>query len=64
MPIFNSVEIYFSILKYKWRKIRTENLPIAMKEQIECLFSIENKKKLNIKKYWLLKIIEFSEITE
>jgi len=62
MPIFNNVEIYFSILKYKWRKIRTENLPIAMKELIESLILINNKKKLNIKKYWLLKMIEFSEI--
>ena len=62
MPIFNNVEIYFSILKYKWRKIRTENLPIAMKELIESLILINKKKKLNIKKYWLLKMIKFSEI--
>ena len=64
MPIFNSVEIYFSILKYKWRQIRTENLPIAMKELMESLLLINNKKKLNIKKHWLLKIIEYSEINE
>ena len=62
MPIFNNVEIYFSIQKYRWRTIRSENLPIAMKELIESLILINNKKKLNIKKYWLLKMIEFSEI--
>lgn len=62
MPIFNNVELYFSILKYKWRTIRTENLPIAMKKLIKSLILINNKKKLNIKKHWLQKLIEFSEI--
>ena len=62
MPVFNNVELYFSILKYRWRTIRDKIPSISIKELIECMMSITGKKKQNIKKHWLEKVLEYSQL--
>ena len=56
MPIFNNVEAYFSIQKYKWRIIK--QFTLGIKDQILCMASINQKKKLNQKKHWIEKMVE------
>ena len=53
MSIFNNVEIYFSIIKKKWRSIRYSMLPLSIQELLKCMVEINLKKKWNIKKHWV-----------
>ena len=55
MSIFNNVEIYFSIVKYEWRTIRHEILPVSIQDLMKRMLLIESRKKVNIKRYWIQK---------